>query len=189
MAAQKREGPTTCLPVLGIVIDTEAGELYLPDEKLERLQALLQQWGSKVAFTRKELESLIGLLNHACKVVHSGRSFLRRMLDLLHAVPMTQPAIRLNTSFRSNLAWWTEFLKQWNGISFLPPPSLLPETTVTTNVAGSWGCGAWHVDKWFQLQWDRQAETVHSGQTVNPNYPGLRSLRLSLVGPPSPLPM
>ena len=40
------------------------------------------------------------------------------------------------------------------------PPSLLPETTVTTNVAGSWGCGAWHVDKWFQLQWDRQAETV-----------------------------
>ena len=69
MAAHKREGPTTCLPVLGIVIDMVAGELRLPANKLVRLQALLQQWGDKSACTRKELESLIGLLNHACKVV------------------------------------------------------------------------------------------------------------------------
>ena len=43
MATHKREGPTTCLPVLGIVIDTTAGELRLPADKLESLQALLQQ--------------------------------------------------------------------------------------------------------------------------------------------------
>lgn len=34
-------------------------------------------------------ESLIGLLNHACKVVRPGRSFLRRMLDLLHSTHHT----------------------------------------------------------------------------------------------------
>ena len=45
--------------------------------------------------TRKELESLIGLLNHACKVLSAGRSFLRRMLDLLHSVhrPPNQSAL------------------------------------------------------------------------------------------------
>ena len=32
MAPHKREGPTTCLSVLGIVIDTEIGELRLPAE-------------------------------------------------------------------------------------------------------------------------------------------------------------
>ena len=36
MAAHKHEGPSTCLPVLGIVIDTMAGELRLPADKLER---------------------------------------------------------------------------------------------------------------------------------------------------------
>jgi hypothetical protein len=106
----------------GIVIDTVTGELRLPADKLEHLQTLLQQWGGKTTCTRKELESLIGLLNHACKVV---RSFLRRMLDLLHAVPAAQPIIRLNTSFRSDLTWWTAFIQRWNEISFLPPPSLV----------------------------------------------------------------
>ena len=115
MTAHKREGPTTCLPVLGIVIDTMAGELRLPDDKLARLQALLQQWVNRSACARKELESLIGMLNHACKVIRSGRLFLRRMLDLLHSVPATQPSIRLNTGFRSDLAWWAAFITQWNG--------------------------------------------------------------------------
>ena len=76
MAAHKREGPTTCLVILGIEVDTMAGHLRLPQDKLERLQSLLQQWGSKRTCSRTELQSLIGLLNHACKVVRSGRSFL-----------------------------------------------------------------------------------------------------------------
>jgi hypothetical protein len=160
MAAHKREGPTTCLTVLGIVIDTVASELRLPDDKLERLQIQLRQWGDKAACTRKELESLIGLLNHKCKVVHSGRPFLRRMLDLLHAVPQSQPIIRLNNNFHADLAWWRTFLARWNGISFLPPPSLLPETTLTTDVSGSWGCGAWHDNQWLQLQWDDRARPL-----------------------------
>ena len=80
ITAHKTEG----LVFLGIEIDTVAGELRLPTDKLHRLQTLLQQWGDKKVCTRKELESLVGLLNHACKGVRAGRSFLRRMIDLLH---------------------------------------------------------------------------------------------------------
>ena len=88
MAPHKREGPTKCLVFLGIEIDTVAGELRLPEEKLSRLMSLLQEWGSKKSCQRKELDSLIGLLSHACKVVRPGRSFLRRLLDLLHATSL-----------------------------------------------------------------------------------------------------
>ena len=157
MAAHKREGPSTCLTILGIIIDTIAGQLRLPQEKLQRLQSLLHQWRFKKACTRKELESLIGLLNHACKVVRSGRSFLRRMLDLLHSVPPSQTHIRLNLEFRSDLAWWNTFLTHWNGISFLPPPAHLPTLELTTDASGSWGCSAWHGFSWFQLQWDSRS--------------------------------
>ena len=157
MASHKREGPTTCLIVLGIEIDTTAGHLRLPLDKLERLQLLLRQWVNKKACSRTELQSLIGLLNHAAKVVRSGRSFLRRMIDLLHAVPSSQMHIRLNAGFRADLAWWNTFLSAWNGISFLLPPSLLPAIEFTTDASGSWGCGAWCGEAWFQLQWDHSS--------------------------------
>ena len=49
----------------GLPWDTVAGELRLPEDKLER------QKYPRVC-CRKELESLIGLLNHACKVVRPG---------------------------------------------------------------------------------------------------------------------
>ena len=68
MVANKSEGPVTSLVFLGIVIYTVAGELRLPDDKLQQLRSLLQRWGSRWACCRRELESLIGILNHACKV-------------------------------------------------------------------------------------------------------------------------
>lgn len=43
---------------------------------------MLREWSDKRWCYRRDLESLIGTLNHACKVVRSGRAFLRRMLDL-----------------------------------------------------------------------------------------------------------
>ena len=76
IAAHKRDGPTTLIIFLGILIDTIKGELRLPADKLEWLQALLREWGDRKSCTRRELESLIGLLNHACKVVRPGQSFL-----------------------------------------------------------------------------------------------------------------
>ena len=160
MAAHKREGPATCLSVLGIIIDSADGQLRLPADKLNRLNTLLSEWGDKKACTRKELESLIGLLNHACKVVRSGRSFLRRMIDLLHAVPQHQRTIRLNTGFRSDLVWWRTFLGEWNGISFLPTPDQLPTLELTSDASGSWDCGAWHLRAWFQLPWDAQSQSL-----------------------------
>ena len=105
-AEHKRDGPTAQLTYLGIEVDTIARTLRLPADKLHRLQALLSTWGDRKACSRQELKSLIGLLNHACKVVRSGRAFLRRMIDLLHAVPMhpLRPhPIRLNRDFRADI--------------------------------------------------------------------------------------
>ena len=122
LVAHKREGPTTCITFLGILIDMVVDQLRLPPEKLSRLRGLL---GDRKSSTRKEQESLVGHLNHACKVVHSGRSFLRRMFDLLHAVKLpshSSARMRLSLGFRSDLAWWQEFVLQWNGFSFLLPP-------------------------------------------------------------------
>ena len=81
--AQKEEGPRTSLTLLEIVIDTDKGELRLPEDKLQRLLQGTRDWESKTSCTRGELESLIGVLQHAAKVIQPGRSFLRRAIKLL----------------------------------------------------------------------------------------------------------
>ena len=157
IAEHKRDGPTTCLTFLGIEVDTIAGQLRLLADKLDRLQSLLLEWGDRKACQRRELESLVGILNRACKVVRSGRTFLRRMLYLLHGVlmhPLRPHPIRLNRAFRSDLAWWKLFASEWNGVSFLPPHDQLPTQQLAS---GSWACGAWHGRHWFQLRWDQRS--------------------------------
>jgi hypothetical protein len=120
IAIRKLEGPTLCLIFLGIEIDTWAMELRLPLEKLRELQALLEAWLSgQQSRTRDELESLTGKLNHACAVVRPGKTFMRRMFELLAGTRRAHHHVRINTALRSDLIWWATFLTEWNRTSLL----------------------------------------------------------------------
>lgn len=87
LADHKRKGPTTCPTYLGIEVDAAAAQLRLPMDKLARLRNLLDSWYDRKMCTRREQKSLLGIINHACKVVSSSHCFRRRMLDLLHRGP------------------------------------------------------------------------------------------------------
>ena len=93
----------------------------------------------------------MGHLNHACKVVRPGRSFLRRMIALLQQYRNKYHPIRLNHGFRSNLHWWASFAAQWNGTSYIATGV---QVHFATDASGNWGCGAWHQRSWFQWKWD-----------------------------------
>ena len=99
LAMEKLEGPVECLTFLGIEIDTRSGTMRLPTDKLERVKQALQEWARKKACKRRELESLVGMLQHACRVVRPGRSFLRRMVDLLRIPRKPYHFICLNQDF------------------------------------------------------------------------------------------
>ena len=154
VAPQKTEGPSTCMPILGIEVDTQAMELRLPTDKMERLKETLQAWKMKRSCTRRELESLIGLLSHACKVVRPGGRFLSALLELLPVAKKRHHHIRLNTSFKADVEWWLSFMERWNGISILSiNPNGCPDEFLWSDASGSWGCGAiWHTH-WLQISW------------------------------------
>ena len=76
LAPEKRDSPSSVLIFLGIIINTVKGELRLPADKLRRLSGAVEEWLGKKWCTRRELESLIGTLQHACSVIRPGRSFL-----------------------------------------------------------------------------------------------------------------
>ena len=81
IAEHKTEGSSTCITILGIIIDTVLFQLRLPSVKVDRLQHLLSHWEKKCCCTRKELESLLRYLSHAATVVRPGRISLRNLFS------------------------------------------------------------------------------------------------------------
>ena len=160
LAPEKEEGPSTSLTFLGIVIDTTLGELRLPEDKLQRLLQTVRDWESRKSCSRAELESLIGVLQHATKVIQPGRSFLRRAIKLLSVAKQHHHHIRLNAEFKADLAWWRVFASHWNGASLLVHKDS-DMSSVTSDASGNWGCGAWHEDEWFQIEWDQHTRELH----------------------------
>ena len=148
-------GPVTRLVVLGIELDSIEQSARLPADKLANLQELIQSWRSRRWCTRHQLESLIGHLHHAAKVVWPGRTFLGHMIDLLCCFRSRDHPICLNSEFQLDVQWWHEFLASWHGVSFwlLPGMSAPTDVEVTSDAAGSLGFGAYFNTEWFSVAW------------------------------------
>ena len=67
-------GPSTVLVVLGVELVSNEHVVRLPTGKLLALQELIASWLSRRWCTRRQLESLIGHLHYAAKVVWFGRT-------------------------------------------------------------------------------------------------------------------
>ena len=91
--------PAPVLTILGIELDSVNQVAHLPAEKLEALRELIASWLARRWCNRRELESLIGHLHHAAKVVWPGRTFLHRMIDLLCCFCKKDQPICLNEEF------------------------------------------------------------------------------------------
>ena len=157
LSIEKVAGPAATLEFLGILLDTTRMEARLPDDKLLRIHKAVTEWLGKRNATKREILSLVGLLQHAAKVVRPGRTFVRRMYVVAARVQELDYYTRLNRDFRSDLHWWHAFLQEWNGASFFHlTGSTNPKARIQTDASGSWGCGAFFNGRWFQWQWPRE---------------------------------
>ena len=162
LATEKLEGPSTSLTFLGILIDTHRMEARLPKDKLHRIQHELSTWLKRKKATKREILSLVGLLQHATKIVRSGRTFVSRMYQTAAKLRELTFFTRLNKDFRSDLCWWYTFISSWNGLSILRKmnPNDSINLCIQTDASGSWGCGACWGQHWFQWQWSKQWEPL-----------------------------
>ena len=155
VAWDKLEGPTPKLTFLGFELDSLAWEIRFPTEKLKELQDLVKKWADRRSCTRWELESLVGRLAHASRVIKPGKTCMRWLFELLAGTRRAHHHIRLNVSFRSDLLWWSTFMESWNGVTLLSEGDPSSQTEIWTDASVSYGCGAisTHLCRWLQLQW------------------------------------
>ena len=140
---------------LGIELDSVTQTAWLPLVNVNRILQLLHRWSWRSTCTRRELESLIGHLHDVWRVVRPGRTFLRRMINLLCCFRNSSHPIRLNVEFRRDLQWWLSFFQSWNGVSFFLSPAVspIPDLVVSSDASEALGFGAVWQREWFSQSW------------------------------------
>ena len=109
-------GPSQCVRYLGVLFDTCNMTVSLPEDKITKLLCEIAFFQDKTRATRRQIQRLCGILAHASKVVRAGRTFSRRVINLLKSLPAKgNPKINLNDDFRKDVSWWSRFVKSFNG--------------------------------------------------------------------------
>lgn len=156
VAPDKVEAPTTCLKYLGLVVDTVALQVRIPQEKLADLKSLLSAFlDNKHKVTLRQLQSLIGKLNFACRAVVPGRAFCRRLIDATRGVKKAFHRIRVTEAMREDLRVWSSFLETHNGASIMLEEEWVDSLHLNlfTDAAGGIGFGAFFGGHWAYGTW------------------------------------
>ncbi|XP_069595134.1 uncharacterized protein [Ranitomeya imitator] len=115
LSPEKTIGPVPVITFLGIEIDSVAMEFRLPKEKIDKLLDLISGCISVGKVTLTQMQSLLGSLNFACRVMPAGRIFSRRLMIATRGVKQRHHRIRITAHLRSDLNTWKLFLSDYNG--------------------------------------------------------------------------
>ncbi len=105
---------------LGIQINTLNSTLSISNERMADIVSELKTWKGRTSCTKRQLLSLVGKLSFSARVIRSGRTFLRRLIDLSKKVKFLHYKIRLNRSAQADIDWWLECISTHNGVAMFP---------------------------------------------------------------------
>ena len=149
---QKVEKPSQKMTFLGVDINSVKECLSLPMDKLNKLKTELNCWKLKCKATKKDLQRLIGKLNWAARVVRGGRTFLRRLIDLMCTLKRPLHHTRLNACSKADILWWANFISIFNGTAFFITEDAVPSCAFATDACLNGGGASFYQD-WFYCNW------------------------------------
>ena len=170
IANEKTIPPTTCLPFLGIIIDSSDLTMCVPEDKKSELMDLLDKWKGIRKCTKTELLSFTGKLSVICRVVRPGRIFLRRLYDLTKNIKAGHHHIYLNEQSRSDIRWWTDFLPNWSRSTIIPETYAILDSDLRLFTDSSkQGFGGIFGHMWIQGKWPAGMAAL-KGKAIDIDY-------------------
>ena len=145
----------TVFMYIGFQWDLSWKEVTLLTQKKTKYLEKLLIWTQGSHHTSKEMESLIGTLNHVCLVVLDGQShlvslykFCRGFMPTSH----TETRHRLSTTLIEDIVWWMTCLhNNFVSLKIIRPPAALA-TKIYIDVSTSWKISLILDGKW--LAWE-----------------------------------
>lgn len=105
----------TELSFLGIIVDSQDMEYRLPEVQLQVLQGENRCMMGKHKIQLRQLQSLLGKLNFACRILPIERVCCRRFCAATAGVSSPIHYITLTWEHREGLHIWHAFLDSYNG--------------------------------------------------------------------------
>ncbi|CAK5284821.1 unnamed protein product [Mycena citricolor] len=134
-------------------------EARLPGEKLEYLRELLDSWTRRTHAQLHDVQELTGFLQFASQVIPTARAFLCGLYDLQNKFSSPFARRRISQSARRDIAWWSAFSADWNGIRFIAPQRRILH--VWTDASGTKGLGGHFGSRWFSVHFPKRSLTEH----------------------------
>ena len=157
IAWKKIMGPSQVTRYLGLELDSINMEIRLPSDKVERTRSLIKEFRNKKVCSRKDLQVLSGYLAHASQVVKGGRTFSRRIINLIKYIPDDGKVVHIPSWLGEDLKWWVSFIDIFNGKAKMVQPSVDGSPQVETDSSKS-GFGARWDGDWLAGVWDQERE-------------------------------
>ncbi|KAM8977364.1 antizyme inhibitor 2 [Pelodytes ibericus] len=122
-------------------------------DKVDELRYLVSQMRTFRKVQLRQLQSLLGKLNFACKIVPMGRIFCRGLSLTTAGARSPHHFIRLTGELKADLAVWDSFLQSFNGLTlFLETVVSNGDLSLWTDVSGSVGFGGFFRGRICMLQ-------------------------------------
>jgi len=99
----KVQSPTQRVSYLGLIIDSRAGKIFLPQDKLNSLILLCSSLLDRKKVSKKELQALVGHMSFASRAIFGARTFARIFVDATKRLEQPSHKLRLNNQLQEEL--------------------------------------------------------------------------------------
>ena len=103
---------------LGVQIDTLAMSMTVTPDRLQELRQRCSSSLSSSRTSRRDLQSLLGVMSFVTACVRPTRVFMSTLLNTLR-LSHGSPFCFLSKENRSDLRWWCHFHPLYNGVSLI----------------------------------------------------------------------
>ncbi len=114
-AVSKASPPSTKMIWCGLMYDTVAMTVSIPDAKLQDIKLLVIKWINIELFSRRNLQSIVGKLVHVAQCSPPASLYIQPLLSDLRGFPATGKH-PISDHAKQDLCWFKDHLPDFNGL-------------------------------------------------------------------------
>ena len=134
--------PAQQVKFLGFILNSVSMTVTVPPSRMQEAHHLVQQAMVAGWMPLKLWERLIGKLNFMARAIFGGRTFLRRLIDLVVLIKHHHyKGAKVSKSALADLLCWKTFMDHWNGKALILDGQVISHRELTSD-ASSFAVGA-----------------------------------------------
>ena len=151
LAPEKCQGPSRVMSWTGSTFDTVEMIMRIDEEKIQESLDLAKSYLHKTDITIKDIEILLGKLQHSIKFCPGARRFLNRLL-MMRREMLEDKTYRLTTGAVDDLSWFISFLSDFNGVAVIRS-QFIPTVIVYVDACLIGGGSLWEGVSFVSYKW------------------------------------